>query len=92
MLRANLQEIIQDHSDFRDFVDQRARHIRRLIIENIRRLQVLELREAQKGIDTEPSILIEIQDIRTAVEELRKQIRDSEPRTDFLIKQITDES
>lgn len=47
----------------------------------------MELCEARKGFETEPSILIEIQDIRTAVEELRKQIRDTNVRTDFLIGQ-----
>lgn len=86
MLRANLEEIIQDHANFRDFVEDRARGIRRLIIEYSRRLQILELQQAQRGLSVPPEIIMEIQDIRTELEKLRKEIRESEPRTDFLIQ------
>jgi hypothetical protein len=51
---------------------------------------VLEVQQAQRGIDAPPSVILEIQDIRTAVEELRKQIRDSDKNTDFLIRQIVE--
>ncbi len=84
LLRANLEEIIQDHSAFRDFVDESARHIRQLIITYSRRLQVLELQQAAKGLDVPPQIILEIQDIRTALEELRKQIKNSETKTGSL--------
>lgn len=85
LLRANLEEIIQDHSDFRDFVDQRARHIRKLIIKYSQRLQILELQQATYGpVHVPPEILIEIQDIRTELERLRCQIRTSSHKTDEL--------
>ena len=72
--------------EFRDFVDERARHIRHLIIEYAKRLQILELRQAQMGLNTPPEILLEIQDIRTAIEQLRRQIRDADVRTDYLTR------
>lgn len=81
-----MEEIIQDHSEFRDFVDKQSRHIRGLIVAYGRRLQVLEMQQALKGIDTDPQIIIEIQDIRTELEKLYKQIKATEVRTDFLIQ------
>lgn len=84
LLRANLDEIIQDHSDFRDFVDGRARHIRKLIIKYSQRLQILELQQAAYGtIHVPPEILLEIQDIRTELEELRRQIGSQKVETLF---------
>lgn len=85
MLRANLQEIIDEKAAWHDFVNEDLRHIRRLIIEYGRRLQVLQLAEARKGFDIAPDIILEIQDIRTKIEELRAKLRTSEVRTDFLI-------
>ncbi len=86
LLRANLDEIVSDHSVFLDYVDQQARHIRSLIIAYGRRLQVLEFQQALKGLDTDPQIIIEIQDIRVELEKLYKQVRRSEIRSDFLIR------
>jgi hypothetical protein len=91
LLRANLEEIIRDHGEFRDFVDRNARHIRELIIAHGKRLQVLEVQEAIKGIDTDPHIIIEIQEIRTRLEKLYKQARETTVKTDFLIRQIMGE-
>lgn len=59
-----------------------------MIIAHSRRLQVLEVQEALKGIDTNPYIILEIQDIRTKLEELYKEAKESEVRTDLLLKQI----
>lgn len=86
LLRANLEEIIQDHSDFRDFVDQRARHIRQLVMTHTRRLEALELRQAAKGLDTEPATLMEIQDIRAELDKLRSQLQADASRTGSLGK------
>lgn len=91
LYRANLEEIIQDHGDFRDFVDGRARHIRRLIMKYGQRLQILELQQAAYGsIHVPPEILIEIQDIRTDLEELRCQIKLSGDKADELFGDWSD--
>jgi hypothetical protein len=87
-LRANLEEIIQDHADFRNFVDVKARHIRQLIIAYGRRLQILEMQQALKGIDTDPQTIIEIQDIRTELEKLYREAKATEIRTDLLIRRF----
>lgn len=86
MLRANLQEIIQDHAEFRDFVDEKARHIPQLIIAYGRRLQVLEVQQAMKGMEAPASLILEIQDIRTELEKLYAEAQASEKRTDTLVK------
>lgn len=80
-----MEEIIQDHSDFRDFVDDSARHIRALIVEYSRQLQVLELQQAQFGLAVPPHIIIQIQNIRTELEKLRREIKSSETKTGSLI-------
>ena len=90
MLRANLEEIIKDHSEFRDFVDTRARHIRQMIITYGKRLQVLEIQQAMKGLESPPSLILEIQDIRTELEKLYAEARASGVRTDTLVSRINE--
>lgn len=90
-LRAQLEEIISSHGEFRDFVDQRARHIRKLIVDYGQHLQVLQIRQAERGLDIEPYVVIEIQKIRTKLEELYRQAQSTTVRTDALIRQLTED-
>ncbi len=53
--------------------------IERLILEKCRRLQILKQRQAQRGINTPPEDLIEIQDIEAEIEELKAQLSDLPP-------------
>jgi hypothetical protein len=55
-------------------------HIRKKIKITNRRLQLLELRQAYKGIDTEPEVNMEIEDLR---EQLDYLIRQSNMVTEF---------
>lgn len=89
LLRANLQEIVDDHAAFRDFVDSKSRYIRKLIITYGKRLQVLEVQQALRGLEAPPSLIIEIQEIRTELEQLYKQVRENQVRTDSLIDRLT---
>jgi len=55
--------------------DERV-HIRCLIRNNTRRLRKLEAQAATKGGNTPPEVTIEIEDLRTKIERLRKQVRE----------------
>jgi formylglycine-generating enzyme required for sulfatase activity len=48
--------------------------LKKLIIEYTRRLQKLKERQARKGIDTEPHILVEIEDIEATIEKLQAEL------------------
>ncbi|HXV99750.1 MAG TPA: hypothetical protein VEC93_15105 [Anaerolineae bacterium] len=87
-LKATQSEIINDAAEFRNFVNESSRHIRKLIIAYSRRLQLLQMQEALKGIDTPPETIIEIQDIRLHLEKLVKAVRESETKSDYLTSQL----
>lgn len=74
----------RDFGDFRRHVKHRADHIREMIVAYSRRLQLLELQMAQRGNQTDPAILMEIQDIRTVVEELRRELAAAETDSGIL--------
>lgn len=57
-----------------------------MIIEYSRQLQILELQQAQFGLAVPPHIILQIQDIRTRLEELRKEIKTSETKTTGSLK------
>lgn len=63
-------------------------NIRKQIIEYGRVLQELQLIEAKKGLDLEPRLIIQMQDLHTKIQELRAKLKDSETRTDYLIGKI----
>lgn len=65
-------------------MDDSARHIRSLIVEYSRQLQVLELQQARFGLAVPPHIIVQIQDIRTELEKLRREIKSNETRTGSL--------
>lgn len=48
-------------------------HIRKILELHIRRLQHLERQEAYKGINTEPEILMEIEDLKEKIREIERQ-------------------
>lgn len=52
----------------------RKDHLRKLIESHTRRLEILEERRAQYGLDTPPAVLTEIEDIRTALAELQAEL------------------
>lgn len=52
-----------------DQADTSVEHIRALIRTYRRRLQILELQQALKGINTEPHVLIEIEDLQAKIAE-----------------------
>lgn len=89
LYKANLQEIIDDHATFIDFVDSKSRYIRKLIITYGKRLQVLEIQQALRGLESPPSLVLEIQEIRTELEQLYKQAKQNQVRTDSLMGKIT---
>jgi len=89
LLKANLQEIIEDHAAFTDFVDSKSRHIRKLIITYGKRLQVLEIKQALRGLESPPLLDLEIQEIRTELEQLYRQAKQNQVRTDSLMGKIT---
>lgn len=51
-------------------------------------MQLLQMQEAVKGIDTPPEIIIEIQDIRLSLEKLLGAVKKSETRSDYLINRL----
>ncbi len=55
--------------------------LKKLITEYTRRLQKLKEQQARKGIDTEPHILVEIEEIEAIIEELQAELAELE-RTD----------
>jgi len=55
-------------------ISERADHVRDLIMTHGRRLLLLELAQAATGLHTDPAIIIEIQDIRTEIERLRRDL------------------
>lgn len=57
-------------------------NIKRIIINHLRRLQILEEQKAFKGLDTEPHILAEIQDIKAQIKRLRKKLAILENKTE----------
>jgi len=52
---------------------------------------VLQLKQAQKGLDVEPYVIIEIQKIRTELEKLYKQAQETTIKTDHLIERLANE-
>lgn len=83
-----MEEIIQERAYRHDFVDNGLANIRKMIIDYGRVLQELQLKEAKKGLDIEPEIILRMQDVRTKIEELKAKLKNSETRTDYLIGQI----
>ena len=75
-----------DFGDFRKNVKRQADHLRELIITHSRRQQLLELQHAKRGNQTDPAILMEIQDIRTELEKLRRDLIESETDSGYLKK------
>lgn len=56
--------------------------LKRLIASKERRLQKLKDKKAIQGISTDPSIDIEMEDIEKEIQELKKQLRESENNSD----------
>ena len=83
-LRAVQSEMALDFKAFRQNVTGRADHLRDLIVAHSRRLLILELQQAHSGSTTEPKIIMEIQDVRTELEKLRWELRNSETDSDYL--------
>lgn len=73
-----------DFADFRQSVRSRSDHIRKLILEHTRRREILELQHAQRGNQTDPSILMEIQDIRVELDTLRQELMEAEIKSGYL--------
>ncbi len=83
-LAAVHDEIASVHIELSDFIKSESDHLRKLVIEHARRLQMLELQQAKMGNAAPPEIIMEIQDIRLRIERMRKKLRQAERRTDFL--------
>jgi hypothetical protein len=63
--------------------------IRREIVQHKRRLQILKERRAQKGIDIEPQILIEIEDIEKEIEKLQGELSKQQfPQTEDITVEV----
>lgn len=60
-------------------------------MEYAQRLQVLQLKEAQKGLDLEPYVIIEMQKIRTELEKLYREAQETTVRTGQLIERLHEE-
>lgn len=82
----------QDFADFREHVRGRSDHIRRLIIEHTRRKEILEIQHAQRGNQTDPATIMELQDIRAELDKLRQSLAQAEIKSDYLKKQTNDRS
>ena len=54
--------------------------IKKLIITNQRRLQLLKEKQAIKGVDVEPAVIIEIEDIEAEIEKLQTELTAIESR------------
>lgn len=64
----------------------RKDNLKRLIIKNQRRLQILQEQKATHGLDTSPQILTEIEDIQVEIAELQAKLEampDDEPEADL---------
>lgn len=59
-----------------------------LIVTHKRRLQILEEQKALKGINTEPEILIEIENIKAELEKLQTELANSSDLVQQTIKQL----
>ena len=68
----------------------RKEHVKKLIIENNRRLEKLEEQQAQFGISADPHILIQIEDIEVKLEKLKTELRELEIDPQTLPKQNHD--
>lgn len=77
LLRATHDELGQAHVEFSDFVRDETDHLRKLIIAHQRRLQALELKEAQFGINTPVEIAMESEDIREKIRDLQMTIEET---------------
>ena len=62
-------------------MDEERTQIEKVLKETQRRLGYLELEKARKGISTDPSVLIEIDDLTAAVTKLRTQLANAAPPT-----------
>lgn len=51
---------------------------------------MLEMQQALKGMEAPPALILEIQDIRTELEKLYRQVKEADVRTDALIRQVTE--
>lgn len=87
-LRAQLNELVTERANQHNFVNDGLNNIRKMIVEYGRVLQELQLKEAKKGLDLEPALIIQMQDLHTKIQELRQKLKNSETRTDYLIGQI----
>lgn len=82
----------QDFAEFRQHVRGRADRIRELIVAHSRRAHILEMQHAVRGNTTDPAIIIELQDIRTELERLRKELSEAEIKSDYLLNRTDDGS
>lgn len=73
-----------DFRDFRRHVRGRADHLRELIIAHGERLQLLELQQALYGALTDPAVIIQINDIRTELERLRRDLVEAQTDSGIL--------
>ena len=74
----------RDFADFREHVKGRSDHIRQLITAHTRRKQILELQHAQRGNQTDPATIIELQDIRVELDKLRQSLLEAEIKSGYL--------
>ncbi|GIK41437.1 MAG: hypothetical protein BroJett011_52700 [Chloroflexota bacterium] len=58
--------------------------LKKLITESTRRLQKLKEQQARKGIDTEPHILVEIEDIEATIAQLQGELAELETKQGFV--------
>lgn len=58
--------------------------LQNLITENTRRLQKLKVQQARKGIDTDPHILLEIEDIEETIAQLQAELAELETKQGFI--------
>lgn len=59
-------------------------HLRQIYAANIKRLRVLELQQALKGINTPPEVVIEIDEIRNKILEIEKELSSDKEKSGVL--------
>jgi hypothetical protein len=63
--------------------------IQKQIAAHSRRLQLLKERKARQGINTDPAVITEIEEIEATLEEMQAELNrleDTEPQTDILVR------
>lgn len=87
-LQESSNDLVKRHQDLLTLADLGTQGIRTRILASVRRMQELEVKAHLMGYNVDPSVTIEIANIRTEVEKMRKALRDIKPLTDFLIQRI----